>query len=145
MSKNTGFTDHQSIRNYQPGLVHHVGYELDFSVNPVAAGDTFSALKVPKDAIVTGIDQIIITPGSAGITVGYGDGTTATLFDAAVAMDAAANTHTGTDPATETALAATNGKHYTADGEIIGTPSGALSAGKVWIDATYKLLNRPAA
>lgn len=145
MPENTYFTEHQSIKSQAQGQVEIIDAELDFSVNPVANGDTVRVLRIPKNAIVKGTDQIIIEPCNAGITGNIGDGTTATLFDAAIALDAAANTHTGSDPATETVLAAMNGKLYTEDGYIVMTPSGALTSGKIWIAAEVKLLNRPAA
>ena len=145
MPENTYFTDHQTIQIQAQGQVEIIDTELDFVKNPVKAGDTVRVLRIPKNAIVKGTDQIIITPCNAGITAGIGDGTTATLFDAAIALDAAADTHTGTDPAIETVLAAMNGKLYTEDGYIVMTPSGALTSGKIWIAAEVKLLNRPAA
>lgn len=145
MPLNTKFSDRQDVKNLGPGFVQHVDAELDFTVNPITAGDTVNVLKIPKNAIVIGTDQIILTACTDAVTADFGDGTTANLYDNDVALNAAANTHTGTDPATETALAATNGKHYTADGYVVMTPSAALTNGKIWIAATYKLLNRPAA
>lgn len=143
MSVVTFFTDKQSERSFQPGLIHNVEAIINFADKGALIADTVRLLKIPAGAIVTGVDVVVITAGTTSGTMNIGDGTTAALFDAAIALDAAAGTHTGTDPAIETGVSTTNGKYYATAGYIVGTIAGAnMVAGKYIVSATYKILNK---
>jgi len=138
----TYFTDKQTERALQQGIVHSVEAIIDFSEKNAAIADTVRLLKIPQGAIVTGVDVIVLTAGTTSATMAIGDGTTADLFDGAIALDAAADTHTGTS-SSESTLIAMNGKYYKAAGYIVGTIAGAAPIiGKYLVSATYRLLNK---
>jgi hypothetical protein len=140
MSVITYFTDHSSPLENIKGVVQNATNTIDFSKAPVTALDTVQLLHVPIGAIVKSIDIVTITAAGAACTMGVGDGSTATLFDAAVSLNTTA-THTGTDPATETALVATNGKYYAAAGYIVGTMAHTNAVAKFIISADYIIPN----
>lgn len=142
MSVVTFFTDKQSERSFQPGLVHNVEAVINFADKGALIADTVRLLKIPAGAVVMAVHVLTVTQGTTSGTMNIGDGTTADLFDAAIALDAAAGTFVGTS-GTESTLAATSGKYYAAAGYIIGTIAGAnMVAGKYVVSATYKILNK---
>lgn len=142
MSNITYFTDHSSPLENIKGVVQNVSNLIDFSLAGVTAADTVNLLHIPAGAIVTKVNLVTVTAAGATCTMNIGDGSTATLFDAAVNLNTTA-TATGSDAATETTLYATGGKYYATAGYIVGTMGHTNSVAKFWISADYIIINKP--
>ena len=137
----TYFTDHSSPLENIKGVVQNVTNLIDFAKANVAASDTVNLLHIPAGAIVTKVNLITVTAAGATCTMGIGDGSTATLFDAAVDLNTTA-TMTGSDTATETALYATGGKYYATAGYIVGTMAHTNAVASFYISADYIIVNK---
>ena len=136
----TYFTDHKAKLENIKGVQQNAENYIDFSKYPATAADTVQLIAIPAGAIVDGIDIVTVTAEGQACTMDVGDGSTATLFDSNVSLNTT-DTHTGTDPATEATLAATNGKYYATAGYIVGTIEHNASTAAFYISAKFRILN----
>lgn len=138
----TYFTDHSSPLENIKGVMQNAEVVVDFSLANAAAADTVNLMNIPAGAIVNRVNVVVVTAGTTSGTMDIGDGSTAALFDAAIALDAIAGTMTGTS-GTEATLVAAGGKYYATAGFIVGTIAAAtMITGKYIVSAQYIILNK---
>lgn len=137
----TYFTDHCAAQENLKGIMQNATNTVDFALANVTAADTVRLLEIPKGAIVKGVNVVIVTAAGAACTMDIGDGSTASLFDNNVDLNAVAGTMTGTDPATETTLSQKNGAYFASGGYVVGTMDHTNAAAKFIISMDYIILN----
>lgn len=145
MADITYFTDNAPSPNktLTKGVITPYEIEVDFAVKNCASADRVKIMVVPAGSVVKTVRTIKKTLEGGALTVGIGDGTTATLFDAAVDLNAGLNTMAATDPNIETGLSTVGGKYYAAEGAIWLTLSAAADLAKALFSIEYYMLNEP--